>query len=155
MKGLTTTAALAAWAGLLIWPLASVAQGRSQTQWESLVRIKLGAVALLLNLVDAHLAYDPYVGRLQNNTYTDLIVTLHQGVDYALVGVCDNDCRDMDLKLYNEEGDLVVKDTAPDSTPAVEIVPRRTQDFRVRVLMEKCSDNPCYYGLGVYQANAR
>jgi hypothetical protein len=56
---------------LLTCPLAMLAQRRSSA-WESEVRVKLAAVALLLNFVDAHRTYDPYIGMLGDDRYTDL-----------------------------------------------------------------------------------
>ncbi len=135
---------------LLAWPLAVQAARRSMTEWEALVRIKLAAAALLLSIVDAHLTYDPYIGTLDDNTYRDIRVTLHKGVSYVLLGVCDDDCRNLNMKLYDEDGQFVGADTGPGSTADLEIQPRHTQDFILRMIMKRCNREPCYYGLGVY-----
>ena len=131
----------------LIWPLAMLADS---AQWEKQVRVKLAALAVLMGIADATMSHDPYIGSLRNNTYTDLTLTLHKGVNYALVGVCDTDCDDLDIKLYNDDGQLVGQDTKPDNTPIVGVVPAHTQEFTLRMVMSRCNNNPCFYGVGVY-----
>ena len=71
-------------------------------------------------------------------------------MDYLLIGVCDDDCKQLDMKLYNDDDDLVGKDVGPGSTPGIEIVPPHTQEYHVRMIMSRCDNEPCYYGLGVY-----
>jgi hypothetical protein len=135
---------------LLVWPLAMQAQRRSMTGWEALVRIKLAGAALLLTIVDAHLTYDPYVGTLDESTYEDLIVPLHRGVKYMLLGVCDDDCGNLNMKMYDEDGVFVGQNTGRTDTPDLEIIPQQTQRFTIRMTMKRCDEDPCYYGLGVY-----
>jgi hypothetical protein len=132
---------------------ASLAMGapRSRNAWELQVRRQLRAVALLLGLGDIVSTYDPYIGALDNNTYTDVAYTLHKGVSYALIGVCDEDCSDLDLKLYDENGNLIDADTDPDATPTIRVTPRWTGKFYVRVVMSECDENPCWYGVGEFE----
>jgi hypothetical protein len=120
------------------------------SQWEAVVRVKLAAAALVGVFAGARLTADPYIGTLNNRTYKDLTITLYRGVEYALIGVCDDDCEDMDMQLYNDDGDLVKEDAQPDATPVVSVVPRRTQVYTIRMIMERCDGNPCFYGLGVF-----
>jgi hypothetical protein len=66
------------------------------------------------------------------------------------VGVCDNDCSDLDLVLYDADGDQVDSDVQTDDVPIVQVTPRETMRYRVKVLMPTCKTNPCWYGIGVY-----
>ena len=150
-RSILTSALIVVFLCLVVWPLTLLAQGQSRNEWESQVRRQLRAVALLLNLGDLTSTYNPYIGTLRDNTYTDVSYTLHAGVSYALIGVCDNDCPDLDLKLYDENGNLIDKDTAPDSTPVIRVTPRWTGAFYVRVIMSECEDNPCWYGVGEFE----
>jgi hypothetical protein len=77
----------------------ALAAPRSRNEWEVQVRRQLQRVALLLGLGDIVSTYDSYIGALNNNRYTDVAYTLHKGVSDALIGVCDEDCPDLDLKL--------------------------------------------------------
>jgi hypothetical protein len=145
-----TATAIAVLVCLLIWPLAMQAQRRSMTEWEALVRIKLAGFALILGIFDAHLTYDPYIGTLHDNTYTELTVTLRKGVRYVLIGVCDDDCGNLNMKLYDDDDYLIAQDTARTTTPDLEIMPEHTQTFTVHMSMRRCDADYCYYGLGVY-----
>lgn len=74
-----------------------------------------------------------------------------RGVRYLVVGACDNDCTDLDFVLYDENGNYIDGDTGDDDIPMVEVTPRRTGTFELRVRMYECSVNPCYWGVGVYR----
>lgn len=82
-----------------------------------------------------------------NATFT---ITLHAGTAYAMVGVCDSDCRDLDLALYDVAGTEVDSDAERDDVPIVRVTPSETMRYRIKVVMANCQRNPCRYGIGVY-----
>ncbi len=139
-------------AGLLLC-VAGVRVAKAEgNAWEVQVLQQLRAVTSLLHLgFDIASSYRPFTGTLHNNTYTDVTYTLEQGVPYALVGVCDNDCSDLDLKLYDENYHLIDSDTRPDATPVIQVTPKWTGVFHVRVIMSRCDVGPCWYGLGEFE----
>lgn len=65
------------------------------------------------------------------------------------MGVCDADCGDLDLALYDENGNLVSEDETTDDVPAVTVEPRWTGPFTLRVDMYQCTEEPCVYGFTV------
>jgi hypothetical protein len=122
-----------------------------QDRWEQQVRRQLDRAAdLLSNNHDYTLYREPTMGSLRVNASESATVTLTGGRSYMIVGVCDNDCTDVDLRLYNEDGDMVDSDVAADDTPVVQITPERTARYRIRATMATCSVEPCRYGVGVY-----
>ena len=50
-------------------------------------------------------------------------VTLYRGRRYALFAAGDNNINDLDVYLYDEDGDLVVSDDARDNMPGVFFAP--------------------------------
>jgi hypothetical protein len=52
--------------------------------------------------------------------------------------------------LYDADGDQVDSDVQTDDVPIVQVTPRETMRYRVKVLMPTCKTNPCWYGIGVY-----
>ena len=86
-------------------------------------------------------------GSLRNGQRTDWTIFLVKGVDYRVHGVCDNDCRDLDLILLDERGNEISKDTSTDDIPIVNARPKWTGRFTLRVIMEDCKVNPCNYGV--------
>ena len=84
----------------------------------------------------------------QDNAF--FTVTLHAGTAYAMVGVCDSDCRDLDLALYDAAGTEVDADAERDDVPIVRVTPSETMRYRIKVIMANCQRNPCRYEIGAY-----
>jgi len=129
------------------------AQAQQNTRWEHQVKTQLKEAALALDVLsegDVEEAYRPYIGNLRYNQYQDVTYRLTEGVTYVIVGACDEDCPDLDLKLFHG-GELVKQDTAPDATPTIVFRPAWTGNYTLRVIMAKCNKNPCWYGVGAYK----
>ncbi|HDN27604.1 MAG TPA: hypothetical protein ENG03_11015 [Thioploca sp.] len=114
------------------------------------VREQLVAIGVLLGLGDNYELSSSYVNSLRDDRSNMLTMSLSRGRSYAIVAVCDQDCRDIDLLVYNENDQLVGKDIKADDKPMVGISPRWSGDFRVQVKMISCSASPCYYGVGLF-----
>jgi hypothetical protein len=77
-------------------------------------------------------------------------VTLQGGRSYKLVGVCDNDCSDLDITLYDSDGDVVDRDVLDDDKPVVSVSGKSGGRYRMNVSMASCSAAICYYSVAVY-----
>lgn len=77
-------------------------------------------------------------------------VTLKKGWEYVLVSACDADCSDVDIRVFDGNGNQVASDTAMDDIPVARVTPRWTGTFRVEISMHKCSNSPCFYGIGIF-----
>ncbi|HET7234346.1 MAG TPA: PPC domain-containing protein [Longimicrobium sp.] len=93
----------------------------------------------------------PATGALNHGLSEAVDVTLNGGREYLLVGVCDQDCGDMDLRLSTPSGAVLAQDMANDDTPVLQFTAPSTGSFRVRVMMANCTANPCYYGVALYR----
>ena len=71
-------------------------------------------------------------------------------MSYRILGVCDNDCRDLDLALYDENGKLIGSDQKVDDLPAVSVTPSWTGPFTVRATMASCRTRQCLYGFQAF-----
>lgn len=87
--------------------------------------------------------------KLNNDDYDSFTFTLRKGLSYRVISVCDEDCSDLDLTLYDENDNEISKDTSADSMPIVDASPKWSGEFTLRVKMYSCSDNPCYYGINI------
>jgi hypothetical protein len=96
------------------------------------------------------LTHEPYLGQLEDNTQEQVTLELNGGINYSIVGVCDTDCGDIDLELYDENGNVIDSDTMTDSVPVVEVSPQRDGPFTLIVTMPSCTAPYCYYGLGTF-----
>jgi hypothetical protein len=92
----------------------------------------------------------PVIDQMEGGSSDEFTVNLRSGIQYAVVGVCDEDCSDLDLQVFDSNGNLVASDRDNDDIPVVPISPRWTGQFTVRAEMARCSTNPCYYGVGVF-----
>lgn len=94
--------------------------------------------------------HDTMFGKLNNRESGSFSFNLRKGLQYKIVSVCDEDCGDLDLVLYDESGHQIDEDTTPDSMPIVEARPRWTGKFRLKVRMYECSQNPCFYAFNIF-----
>lgn len=94
----------------------------------------------------------PVFGSLNDDEKSSHEMTVVAGVEYVLFGACDNDCTDVDLIVYDQNGRMVKRDILADDKPVVMFSATRSAKYRIEVVMAVCSTEPCRYGL---QLNAR
>ncbi len=93
--------------------------------------------------------HEQKIGSLRSGDNARFEVRLREGTSYRIVAVCDEDCDDLDMILYDENGNEIDSDRADDSIPIVEVSPRWDGKFEVRVNMASCNIAPCQYGVMV------
>lgn len=77
-------------------------------------------------------------------------INLPLGSEYVVMGVCDNDCSDLDLAVLKSGLELSA-DASTDDWPIVEIVPTGTTNYQIKVTMYACSTAFCGYQLTVWR----
>ena len=135
---------------LVVAALLVPAAATAQNQWQRTVRNQVSQHDNFLSERGYTLSGDVYDGNLNDDYYQDLTITLRPGTSYAFMGVCDEDCHDIDLRLYDPDGNEVASDLRTDDWPIVMITPSFKGTYQVRVEMASCSKDPCYYGIGVF-----
>ncbi|HMQ86294.1 MAG TPA: hypothetical protein PKB07_01820 [Flavilitoribacter sp.] len=96
------------------------------------------------------LTHDIEVDYLNDDGYTSYYFTLYRGWTYRIWGVCDNDCDDLDLCLYDESNNEIDCDKTTDDRPVTKVTPKWTGRFRLQVKMYDCKINPCKFGFAVF-----
>jgi hypothetical protein len=91
-------------------------------------------------------------GNLNDDGRGTHTANLTAGVRYAIVGVCDNDCTDLDLSLTGPGGNVIASDYALDDHPTLRFVAPMTGSYNLAVIMATCTRAPCYYGVQLYGA---
>jgi len=94
---------------------------------------------------------EPMMGSLNASANEGMMVNLQGGVRYAIVGVCDNDCTDVDLRIWDPSGTKLAEDILTDDTPVLEFTATVTGQYRLSVEMATCSTNPCYWGVQIFR----
>jgi hypothetical protein len=96
------------------------------------------------------IAAGPFTGALQPGAKERFTLPVQQGVSYKILGVCDNDCSNVDLRVMNLNGQNIGEDTTPDDIPIVELQPTGTGTVQLEATMVTCSQAPCYHAIEVY-----
>ncbi len=94
--------------------------------------------------------HNPFIGNLGRGGDENITLNLRQGTTYTIVGVCDSDCRDLDLELFDGNGNRLASDRKVNSIPFVSVSPRWNARFTVKAIMPSCSNEPCRYGIEVF-----
>ena len=121
-----------------------------QDEFERQVRAQLDAVSESIRNDGYRLVQEIHMGRLDDDGEEAVTFDLGRGQTYMLMGVCDTDCSDLDLVLYDGDGDEVDSDLELDDVPIVEVSVDRADSYRLEVTMAACDAEPCRFGIGVY-----
>ncbi|NEO47658.1 MAG: hypothetical protein F6K55_27465 [Moorea sp. SIO4A3] len=131
---------------LLFTPTAGLASSARQGQVEN----KLIAAAKYLRNSEYLPTHRPVVNRLSRNQVDAFTLELEAGKSYTLVSFCDDACLDIDLGLYDNNGQTLDYDTDYGQYPIVQVTPRGSGKFMVKVGMPHCVSSSCYYGVGIF-----
>jgi hypothetical protein len=90
------------------------------------------------------------VGMLPRGGSVVLEASLRAGVRYTVVGVCDADCVDLDLRAHAPGGEAVLdEDVSTDDVPVLTFTATANGPHPVTVIMSECRTDLCYFGLKV------
>ena len=149
MSGISKKLGLAA-VGAAVIALGASSPTIAQSSYEQEVNRLLNQTRNIANSRGFSSSHSRYNGQLRQGQEETVTLDLDAGVSYMMVAQCDRDCSDIDLWLYDENGNLIDEDVLVDDTPIVNVTPRRSARFSLRARMISCSVQPCYYGIGVY-----
>ncbi|HEY2806326.1 MAG TPA: hypothetical protein VGI92_10770 [Gemmatimonadales bacterium] len=94
-----------------------------------------------------HLAGEAIFGRIDDRATASHDLLLTAGIEYALMATCDSDCSNVDLKVFDSQGTMILGDTSADNTPVLTFTANTSGRYRADVIMAACNHSPCYYGL--------
>lgn len=125
---------------------------RQQNEFDKQIRQQLGKIGESLGSKGYELTHQVYTGALKEAAAEEVTFRLRRGVRYALVGVCDQDCSDLDSRLFDPAGKEIGRDAEKDDTPVIEVMADKTGEYTLRVEMAECAEEPCAFGVGVFAA---
>lgn len=132
--------------GVLLFKISPAIAGRFTDQ----VSYQLLQAAIAFGIGNYELTHEPTVDVLGDEEVQYINLNLRRGTQYGIVSVCDEDCRDIDLSIYDSNGNLIDSDIEYDDHPMVSVNPNWSGRFRVKVKMTNCPTGACYYGVGVF-----
>src|SRR3989441_12530996 len=120
----------------------------AQQRWERQVdeRVQRAAAAVATSSPPAVVKRS---GMLNTDETASFKTTLIQGTSYAIVAVCDDDCSRLQLTLLSPSGSDIAKERNSESLPTLHFTAGTTAVYGIRVVMEGCRWNPCWYAIAV------
>jgi len=138
MRGLAALLVIAA------TPSVAIGQQRWERQVQERVQRAIAAVGS-----SSRLPVVQRSGVLNTDEGASFQMTLIQGTTYAIVAVCDDDCSRLQLTLLTPSGSEIAKERNSESLPTLHFTPATTMSYGIRVVMEGCRWNPCWYAVAV------
>ena len=130
---------------ILMLSTASYAQSYAETVWTQIQ-------TFYDSMSDDNYTVKNYiVGTIEEDDDTSWTMYFSSSYEYVLGGFCDEDCDDLDLYLYDEDGNTIDSDTEEDDYPVITFSPKESGRYKVEVSMYSCSVEPCYYGLSILE----
>ena len=128
----------------------TAAPAAAQTRWEQQVQQQLRVISADIAPQGWRYAGSPFTGQLGEGERETLRIALREGTRYALVALCDEDCRDLEVTVLGEDDGVLAKSAAWSDRPLLEVQPPATGKYRIMVTMAHCGTGPCAYGVGVF-----
>ena len=138
---------------LAVMAAALLASGtlRAQDGWEKNVRSQIDELTKTERSDGYSLMNDEvHTGSLHEDKTAVLDLKVERTTEYLIVGVCDDDCTDLDIVLSDSNGNQLDSDIEADDVPRVTAKATRSDKFQIKVIMETCSVGPCQFGVGVF-----
>lgn len=117
---------------------------------ESSVYRQLMASTQAMN-ASGYMLHEYELDALNDSEDMEFDFVLEDGYDYTILSVCDDDCDDVDLCLWDENDNEIECDTTADDTPMVEVTPKWTGPFTIQVTMYSCTVEPCNIGYAIFK----
>ena len=89
-------------------------------------------------------------GGLKNEEAIQIPIPLQKGMEYRIAGTCDLDCFDLDLAIFDPQGQEVTGDFLEDDFPILGLIPDNTGVFQLEVIMVACGLEPCAFRTVAY-----
>jgi len=95
---------------------------------------------------------DVVVGMLANGTTSFVELNLVAGGQYFIAAACDEDCEDMDLRVFAPGSTTALaQDVGEDDYPMINFTATSSGRYMLAVDMAKCKEAMCYYGYRVFR----
>jgi hypothetical protein len=119
--------------------------------WVLSLAAEMTFVDSIMQMLDMAAVHDPHVDMLDEGEVatTEFDFDVGDG-EVIVIGVCDEDCADLDLAVYDGRGRLIERDIQDDARPYVQFRVVASGVFTVKVAMEQCSTTTCGFAIQTY-----
>ena len=134
----------------VLFTAAALTPHRADAQYLAQIEGQFAAVSEELEARGLNAVPDMFNGALEEGATEQFTLSLRGGRYYQIIGVCDSDCSDVDLALFDASGTRVTEDVLEDDFPLLEVEPTSDGTYTVEVAMITCAAEPCYWGVQTY-----
>jgi AcrR family transcriptional regulator len=110
------------------------------------VAVRLVSYSAMLEDEGWELTDDRKINLLESGSVDSLEVSLGRG-SYLALGVCDDDCGDLDVYVLDSGGEIVASDILVDAEPMAKFEVYHRATFFVGASMESCDAENCMYSV--------
>jgi len=136
------------WVGVTALALVITASGIALAQsFEDQVADQIAAIHYEI-AADFDYASDMVIGEIEAGDSDGFPMSVTGDEQYIIVAVCDADCGDVDLVLYDAEDDEAAADIEYDDYPVLDF--QGEGDYWVEVVMSDCATATCLYAVQVF-----
>jgi hypothetical protein len=96
------------------------------------------------------LAGGPYYGSTAVGERQRFAFPVQVGFEYVFYGVCDQDCTDVDMRLFNAAEANLGQDVLTDDRPAIPFAATASGIVFIETAMATCSTATCFTSVQVY-----
>lgn len=91
---------------------------------------------------------------LDESAWVKWDVSLSYGDKIALIGGGDSDASDLDIKVYDDDGDLVAKDTETDASPVVNFTASSSGSYTFELSLYACDASGSFVTMVIFEEGA-
>ncbi len=93
------------------------------------------------------LVFLPLIGKIKEKVEAPFTAKLSSNISYTILGVCDNNCSDLNLTLKNQKGKKIANDEKQDGIPVISFTPTEKSDYKITARPDKCTTEKCEFGM--------
>jgi hypothetical protein len=133
-------------------PEATKADLRELEPHEQQVAVRLLAFAAIAGENDWEYYEESKMGIISVDQVEGMNVTLYRG-DYMVLGVCDDDCTDLDVVVLGSQDEIVARDVDNTAEAVVQFSVESIEHLSIKAKMVSCSTTNCAYALQLLKSN--
>lgn len=132
---------------LLLLPLSLIA---GDSVWVKQVELQIAEASAQFRDAGYRKLGETWIDELEAEDDMYVTVRLNPDYDYIAIGVCDADCGDLDLILYDENDNPIARDIGSDDVPVLSGSPDYSGTYYLEAVMVDCRAATCAFGVALY-----
>ena len=122
----------------------------AQSVWEREVNAQINEASYQFRQEGFRKLGRTWIDDLEDGDDDYITVELDPDYEYIAIAVCDSDCGDIDLILYDDDDVRIAKDIGTDDIPVLSGSPDYYGDYYLEAVMVDCYADTCYFGVALY-----